>query len=179
VYNLPSVAEVVALIPGDFDENLDKRDIILQIKSRKLRRIHDCHVSYLALQYSLLFPKGEDRYRLGIKKTPTKTTKGKKKQEDVSTRKWFDYRLQERKDEKHILFRSKRLLQQFMVDVFTMIESNRLKYIKTIKRSCAVLARRQFKMLLMLKIMIFLIKEKVISFLHPSPVVQLICSITT
>jgi len=95
-------------------------------------------------------------------------------------RQWFDYRLQARKDEKHILLRSKRLLQQFMVDAFTMIESNRLRYIKKkIKRSCAVPTSRQFKMLLMLEIMIFLIKEKVVSFLHLSLVVQLICSRTT
>jgi len=100
------------------------------MKSEKLRRIHECHVSYLALQYPLLFPKGEDGYRLGIKKTPTKTSKGKKKQEDVSMRQWFDYRLQERKNEKHILLHSKRLLQQFMVDAFTMIEYNQLRYIK-------------------------------------------------
>jgi len=48
VYNLPSVAEVAALIPGDFDDNLDTRDIVLQMKSGKLRRILECHVSYLA-----------------------------------------------------------------------------------------------------------------------------------
>ena len=115
------------MIPGDFDENLDKRDIVLQIKFGKLQRIHERHVSYLALQYPLLLPKGEDGYRLGIKKTPTKTSKGKKKHEDVSMRQWFDYRLRERKAEKHILLCSKHLLQQFMVDAFTIIESNRLR----------------------------------------------------
>jgi len=179
VYNLPSVGEVAALIPGDFDDNLDKRDIVLQIKSGKLRIIHECHVSYLSLQYPLLFPKGEDGYRLGIKKTETNTSKRKKKQKDVSMRQWFDYRLQERKDEKHILLRSKRLLQQFIVDAFTMIESNRLRFIKKNQRNCAVPTSRQFKMLLMLEILIFLIKEKVLLFLHLSPVVQLICSRTT
>jgi len=29
VYNLPSVAELAALILGDFDDNLYKRDIVL------------------------------------------------------------------------------------------------------------------------------------------------------
>ena len=55
------------MIPRDFDENLDKRDIVLQMKFGKLHRIHECHVSYLALQYPLLLPKGEDGHRLGIK----------------------------------------------------------------------------------------------------------------
>lgn len=129
VYNIPTASEVAALIPGDFNEEMDKRDIVLEKQSGKLKRIHECHVAYLALQYPLLFPRGEDGYRLGIKKTKTKTSKGKK-QKDISMRQWFAYRLQERKNEKHILLRSKRLLQQFVVDAYTMIESNRLRYLK-------------------------------------------------
>ena len=83
------------------------------------------------MQYPLLFARGEDGYRLGIKKARTNGHgDGKKEQKDVSMRQWFAYRLQERKAEKHILFRSKRLLQQFIVDAYTMIESNRLRYIK-------------------------------------------------
>lgn len=128
-YNLPTASEVAALIPGDFQEDMDKRDIVLQKTSGKLKRIHELHVAYLALQYPLLFPYGEDGYRLGIKKK-NKSGKGKKKQKDISMRQFFAYRLQERKDEKHVLLRSKRLLQQFVVDAYTMIESNRLRYIR-------------------------------------------------
>jgi len=132
IYNLPTASEVAALIPGDFHENMDKRDIVLQeTTSGKLKRISELHVSYLALQYPLLFARGEDGYTLGIKKAKTNGRgDAKKEQKDVSMRQWFAYRLQERKAEKHVLFRSKRLLQQFIVDAYTMIESNRLRYIK-------------------------------------------------
>lgn len=129
MYNMPTASEVAALIPGGFDEHMDKRDIVLQSQNGKLKRIHECHVAYLALQYPLLFPRGEDGYRLGIKKTATRTSKSKK-QKDISMRQWFAYRLQERKKEKHTLLRSKRLLQQFIVDGYTMIESNRLRFLK-------------------------------------------------
>ncbi|KAG7578528.1 Nucleic acid-binding OB-fold [Arabidopsis thaliana x Arabidopsis arenosa] len=129
-YNMPSASEVAALIPGDFDENMDKRDIVLQKTSGKLKRISELHKSYLALQYPLLFARGENGYTLGIKKAKTNGRGSDKEQKDVSMRQWFAYRLQERKHEKHVLLRSKRLLQQFIVDAYTMIESNRLRYIK-------------------------------------------------
>ena len=32
-YNMPTAAEVAALIPGDFNLGMDKRDIVLQHKS--------------------------------------------------------------------------------------------------------------------------------------------------
>ncbi|XP_019096470.1 PREDICTED: uncharacterized protein LOC109130853 [Camelina sativa] len=126
--DLPGI-EVAALSPGDFHEDMDKRDIVLQKQSGKLKRIHECHVAYLALQYPLLFSSGEDGFRLGIKKTPTKTSKGED-DKGISIRQWFAHRLHERKNEKHTLFRSKRLFQQFLVDGYTMIESNRLRFIK-------------------------------------------------
>ncbi|XP_010496603.1 PREDICTED: uncharacterized protein LOC104773656, partial [Camelina sativa] len=83
LYNMPTASEVAALIPGDFHEDMDKRDIVLQEHSGKLKRIHELHLAYLALQYPLLFPYGEDGYRLGIKKLKT-SGRGEKEQEDVT-----------------------------------------------------------------------------------------------
>lgn len=67
-YNTPTATEVAALIPGDFNLDMDNRDIVLQQQSGKLKRINEIHASYLALQYPLLFTYGEDGFRLGIKK---------------------------------------------------------------------------------------------------------------
>ncbi|KAL5177020.1 hypothetical protein HKD37_08G022846 [Glycine soja] len=64
-YNVPIVPEVAALIVGDFDAN-SKRDIIIETQHGQLQRIHELHSSYLALQYPLLFPYGEDGYRPDI-----------------------------------------------------------------------------------------------------------------
>ncbi|XP_056862974.1 uncharacterized protein LOC108853762 [Raphanus sativus] len=128
-YDTPSASEVAALIPGDFSLDMDKRDIVLQHNSGKLLRINEIHASYLALQYPLLFTYGEDGFRLGIKKGATAKTK-KHKKPNISMRQWFAFRLHERKNESHALLHSRRLFQQFVVDAFTTIESNRLRYLK-------------------------------------------------
>ena len=128
-YNTPTASEVAALIPGDFNLDMDKRDIVLQKHSGRLMRINEIHVSYLALQYPLLFPYGEDGFRLGIQKGVTEATK-KHKKGTISMRQFFAFRLQERKNESHSLLHARRLFQQFMVDAYTTIESNRLRYLK-------------------------------------------------
>uniref|UniRef100_A0A0D3C319 Helitron helicase-like domain-containing protein n=1 Tax=Brassica oleracea var. oleracea TaxID=109376 RepID=A0A0D3C319_BRAOL len=129
-YDTPTTSEVAALIPGDFNLDMDKRDIVLQQKSGKLLRIDEIHASYLALQYPLLFVHGEDGFRLGIKKGVTKATE-KQKKENISIRQFFAFRLHERKNEAHTILNSGRLFQQFVVDAYTTIESNRLRYLKT------------------------------------------------
>src|SRR3954470_22819019 len=65
IYNQPTVSEVAALIVGDVDTG-SKRDILLERKSGRLKRISEFHSSYLAYQYPLLFPYGEDGFRLGV-----------------------------------------------------------------------------------------------------------------
>jgi hypothetical protein len=62
IYNQPTVSEVAALIVGDIDE-ADERDIIIQSQGGQLQRIDEFHASYLAYQYPLIFPYGEDGYR--------------------------------------------------------------------------------------------------------------------
>lgn len=129
-YDKPTASEVAALIPGDFNLEMDKRDIVLQEKhSKKFKRISEIHPSYLALQYPLIFTYGEDGFRLGIKKRETPATQ-KLKRSNISMRQWFAFRLHERKNECHTLLHSKRLFQQFLVDAYTTIETNRLSYLR-------------------------------------------------
>ncbi|KAL8160786.1 hypothetical protein V2J09_012275 [Rumex salicifolius] len=65
-YNLPTTSEVAALIVGDIDSMLDHRDIVLEKQGGGLQRINELHVSYLPLQYPLLFPFGEDGFKIDI-----------------------------------------------------------------------------------------------------------------
>ncbi|CAN7065985.1 unnamed protein product, partial [Brassica rapa subsp. trilocularis] len=78
VYNLPTSSEVAALVPGDFQLHMDKRDIILEKYSGKLKRINELHPCYLPLQYPLIFPYGEDGFCLGIQNGFTGFNKNKK-----------------------------------------------------------------------------------------------------
>ncbi|XP_057790213.1 uncharacterized protein LOC131007083, partial [Salvia miltiorrhiza] len=129
-YNLPLVSEVAALIVGDFDESLQHRDIIVETQSGKLKRISELHACYLGLQYPLLFPYGEDGYQENIPFSGANAVSKKDKRKRVSFREFFAYRLHERQSELPIIMSTKRLFQQFIVDAYTMVESNRLSYVR-------------------------------------------------
>lgn len=126
-YNLPTENDVAALIPGDFEKSMENRDIILESSTGKLQRISELHPAYLPLQYPLLFPFGEDGFRLGID-IGFLDKKGRKRK-TITMREFFAFRIQERFGESPIILMSGRLFQQFLVDAYTMIESNRLRYI--------------------------------------------------
>lgn len=128
-YNLPTCSEVAALLVGDFDDQLEVRDIVVETKTKKLARISELHPAYLPLQYPILFPYGEDGYHidLQLKKTTTTSTNPRVK---VSMKEFFAYKIMERRDQFNVLLHSGKLFQQFLVDAFTMIEGERIGYLK-------------------------------------------------
>ncbi|XP_071714219.1 uncharacterized protein [Rutidosis leptorrhynchoides] len=128
-HNLPTANEVAALIIGDIDGTSDKRDIIVETCSKRLQRISELHPSYLALQYPLLFPYAEDGYRPDIyhKGVEIEDARGHAR---LTIREFFAYRLQFRESETSLLLISRTLLQQFLVDAYTMVENTRLNYLR-------------------------------------------------
>ncbi|XP_057418412.1 uncharacterized protein LOC130712602 [Lotus japonicus] len=130
VYNLPSVDEVAGLIVGDFDSTDCGRDIVVSSMDGTLRRIHETHTSFLPLQYPLLFPNGEDGYKEDILFRQDGDGRVFKKRVRVSLREFISFRIHERMREDSVILRSRRLFQQFLVDCYSMIEAQRLSYIK-------------------------------------------------
>ncbi|XP_035831966.1 uncharacterized protein LOC110870312 [Helianthus annuus] len=128
-YNLPTSSEVAALIVGDIEDALDNRDVVVDSKKDGLQRISELHPSYIALQYPLLFPFGEDGYRIDILHREGRSSK-KKKDSKCSMREYFAYRIQDRDNQFSLILNARRLLQQFLVDIYTMVESERLFYIR-------------------------------------------------
>jgi hypothetical protein len=128
IYNIPTVSEVAALIVGDVDEG-ETRDIIIQEQSGQLERISEFHPSYLGYQYPLLFPYGEDGFRRGTlhKELPNVPVT---KRNRLTIMDWLSFRIQTRKLEGHTLISSRRLFQQFLVDGFTMMEAERLAWVR-------------------------------------------------
>jgi hypothetical protein len=128
VYNQPTVSEVAALIVGDVDAG-DTRDIIIQEKSGQLERINEFNPAYLAYQYPLLFPYGEDGFRRGTlhKERPDVIIT---KRNRLTIMDWLSFRIQQRKMEGQTLMHSRRLFQQFLVDGFTMMEAERLSFVR-------------------------------------------------
>ncbi|XP_028758138.1 uncharacterized protein LOC114717208 [Neltuma alba] len=129
-YNLPSANEVAALIVGDIDMNFSRRDVIVHELSGSLQRIDELHASYLPLQYPILFPKGEDGYRDDIQHCE-ETISYTKKKKMLSMREYFAYRLMARENEISTVLHAGKLFQQFIVDGYTMIEAQRLLWVRT------------------------------------------------
>ncbi|XP_058765892.1 uncharacterized protein LOC131639412 [Vicia villosa] len=128
VYNMPTVAEVAALIVGDVDTG-EMRDLVVQYRSGKLQRIDEFNPSYLSYQYPLIFCYGEDGYRNNIlHKYRDETTVTRKNRQSIKD--WLCFRLQERTDEPKTLLYSRKLFQQFLVDGYAMMESERLNWLR-------------------------------------------------
>lgn len=128
IYNIPTVSEVSALIVGDVD-SAERRDIILQTREGNLQRIDELHASYLSYQYPLLFPFAEDGYRHDVTHREDPCMHNKKRNR-VTVREWIAFRLQQRKNEPPTILCSRKLFQQFCVDTYSMMEADRLNFIR-------------------------------------------------
>ncbi|KAK9071760.1 hypothetical protein SSX86_008189 [Deinandra increscens subsp. villosa] len=128
-YNLPTASEIAALIIGDIGDSINNRDIIVETQTRDLKRISELHPSYLALQYPLLFPHGEDGYRVDIPHRDLPSSSNSKRS-NCTMREFFCYKIQDRDNTFSLILNARRLLQQFLVDAYTMIESERLYFIR-------------------------------------------------
>nr|KAJ0220714.1 hypothetical protein LSAT_V11C200090600 [Lactuca sativa] len=128
-YNLPTSSEVAALIVGDICDSIEKRDIIVETSSGLLKRISELHPSYIALQYPLLFQYDNDGYRVDILHRGM-TSLSNSKRPTCTMREFFAYKIQDRDQSFSLLLNAKRLFQQFLVDGYTIIESERLYFIR-------------------------------------------------
>ncbi|KAF0707420.1 ATP-dependent DNA helicase [Aphis craccivora] len=99
-YNAPTIDEVAVLL---VNEDKGPRDIVLHGRSRQLSRISELNRSYDALQYPLIFIRGEDGYHINI--TQNQRTK------TVSCMQFYCY-------------------SKFAVDMMAKIISERLHFIR-------------------------------------------------
>lgn len=130
MHNIPTTDEVAGLIVGDFDNSDIGRDIIIHDVYEGLTRIHETHVAFLPLQYPLIFPLGENGFEEDIPIRNLGEDSEKRTRARVSIREFIAFRIQERQVEFGNIVCAKRLFQQFVVDCYTMIEAQRLSYIK-------------------------------------------------
>ena len=65
-YNLPTSDDINGLIVRDIGEYESGRDIVIENRTKALQRISKLHPSYMSLQYPLLFPYGEDGFRIDL-----------------------------------------------------------------------------------------------------------------
>lgn len=71
IYSTPITSEVVGLVVGDIGSTDVGRDIIIDSRSSGLQQINEKHCKFMAMQYPLLFPYGEDSYHEDLRHRPT------------------------------------------------------------------------------------------------------------
>nr|KAJ0221167.1 hypothetical protein LSAT_V11C200062880 [Lactuca sativa] len=98
-------------------------------KNGSLQHINELHPSYLPLQYPFLFPYGDDGYSVDILHKGVSFTTDNKRAK-CTMREYFAYRIQDRDHSFSLILNSKRLFQQFLVNAYTMMETERLYYIR-------------------------------------------------
>ncbi|XP_035845668.1 uncharacterized protein LOC110873237 isoform X3 [Helianthus annuus] len=128
-YNRPNVSEVAVLITNDFGEDTEPRDVVVKAKHGALQRISELHQLYMSLQYPLLFPYGETGYHERIRYHDNTGRRATKRQ-CVTMREYYCYRIHYRNNEGTTLFRGGRLYQQHLVDAYTAIEEQRLRWMR-------------------------------------------------
>ncbi|XP_024039627.1 uncharacterized protein LOC18040843 [Citrus clementina] len=127
-YNIPTVSEVAGLIVGDFSEANFQRDVIIEHRTKGLRRITDLHPSFMPMTYPLIYPYGEDGYRPDI--SLRDITDNPFKRQKLTMRQYYCFRLQQRLNEGHTLLQAGRLFQQYIVDCYMAIEEERFRWIR-------------------------------------------------
>lgn len=125
-YNAPVVNEVAVLMVGDPTK---PRDIVIHSRDQRLQRIKDTHRSYDALQYPLIFFMGQDGYAVDIPQVDPRTSDqvGNK---TVSCMDFYAYSLMVREGQSNYLLLYRELFNQFLVDMYAKVESERLRYIR-------------------------------------------------
>lgn len=92
-----------------------------------LQRISETHRSYDALQYPLLFWEGEDGYNVNVYQIDSETHATTNKKDPAMD--CYAYRIMIREGHNHLL-RCGRLFQQFLVDMYAKIGSERLLFLR-------------------------------------------------
>ena len=127
-FNAPSSSEVAVLMVNQDHGN---RDIVLSRRDNEKQRICETHKAYDALQYPLLFPRGEDGYHITIPKVDPITRQPMLNGKYVSACDYYAFQFMVRNNTSQHLFRAQKLLNQYAVDMYAKIEAERLLYIKT------------------------------------------------
>ena len=129
-YNLPTVEEIAAIVPGDGSQATGvDRDIIVHLQGGGLCCISNLHPSYLPLHYVLFFPRGKEGWHLDI---PLQLQNGHPHHsKKVTQLLWYAYRLHIRPPavEPSNLFKGGRLFQQLVCDAWASIDQCNLTWV--------------------------------------------------
>ena len=137
--NLPTTSEIAAVIPTEFAGS-SFRDIKITYRngiehgSNSFKRINQTHAAFMPLHYVLLFPRGDYGWHWGLRLSavnlPNSNVEVERQRNRLPQRAYYRFRLHSRANEFPTLFLSKRLFQQYVVDVWAVCDQNKLEWIR-------------------------------------------------
>lgn len=127
-YNRPTANEVTALLVEQGTNYGSHRDIVLHTSGGQLQRISETQPSCMALQYPLLFPYGEDGWRINIPHNMHSSTTHAR-QTYMSIREYYCFRLHQLNIESQTILLGGWLLHQFIVYAYACIVYNHLSWL--------------------------------------------------
>jgi hypothetical protein len=127
IYSAPVATEVVGLVINDLGLGDRGRDLVVEDRSSHLQRVEETHCKFMAMQYPLLFPYGEDGYHEKILYRRCQRSQNFKRQR-VTMAEYYSYRLHDRPNDFNTPLRCKRLTQAYEVDSYCCVEDDRLRH---------------------------------------------------
>ncbi|KAJ1263943.1 hypothetical protein BS78_09G225500, partial [Paspalum vaginatum] len=121
IYSALVTSEVVGLVVGDIGSTDTGRDIIIDSHSSGLQQINEKHCKFMAMQYPLLFPYGEDGYHEDLTYLGAPHRK-------LTLQEYCTYRLHDRPGDFNTALRGKRLTQAYQVDCYCCVEEYRISF---------------------------------------------------
>ncbi|UYV71984.1 hypothetical protein LAZ67_9001443, partial [Cordylochernes scorpioides] len=129
-YNAPTANEVAVVLAGN---QFGSRDIVLHQRDNLLQHVSDTHRFYDALQYPLIFWKGQEGYSFHIPQIDPNTRQPLSSK--VSSMDFYGYFIMVRRNSPNVIVQFGQLFHQFLVDMYAKVESERLRYIALHQRN--------------------------------------------
>ena len=127
-YNLLVADEVAVILPGD-GSSPDRCNIVLHCRNEaSLLWVNEGHAAYCTLHYVLLFPHREHEWHDELRQNVEED--GTVKRTWITQTRFAAYRLQIRQNEKSLILCGGKLLQQYMVNMWAVVDQARLSYLR-------------------------------------------------
>lgn len=127
IYSAPIAPEVVGLVVNDLGVTDHGRDLIVQDRSSHLQRVDERHRKFMAMQYPLLFPYGEDGFHENLEYRACRRSENINRKY-ITMAEYYSYKLHDRPHDFNTPLQSKRLTQAYEVDCYCCVEDDRLRH---------------------------------------------------
>jgi hypothetical protein len=114
IYSAPVASKVVGLVVGNIGMTDVGRDLIIEDHASNLQQISEDHCKFMAMQYPLLFPFGEDGFHDELRLEPT--AESPLHHAKLTILQYYAYRLHDRPEQFNTPLKCKRLTQAYIVD---------------------------------------------------------------